>query len=172
MINEFDDNTPKWVKRYIDTYNTLNKDNLSLLANIYDEQVSFTDPLSHVSGLNELEHYFLHLYENLKSCQFTVSEVLVDSMGFNDNSQESNNREQTKERAALYWSMTMQHAKINQGREINVNGHSRLIAVDGKVIDQVDYFDVSTMIYEHIPLLGCAIRFIKTKASHQVSAAQ
>ena len=69
--------------------------------------------------------------------------------------------------AAIYWQMHLRHKKINSGNTITVEGHSLLRRQDNRVIYHRDYFDIGSMIYEHLPVLGWIIRLIKRKASDQ-----
>jgi hypothetical protein len=67
--------------------------------------------------------------------------------------------------AALYWTMSFCHPKLNQGSEIVVEGHSYLVEQDNKVIKHRDYLDVGAMLYEHIPLLGSVVKTVKRRAA-------
>lgn len=62
------------LERFIDVYQGLNKDNLHQLRSIYCEDVQFIDALHQVDGLNNLETYFAHLYDNLLSSRFDIHE--------------------------------------------------------------------------------------------------
>lgn len=149
-MNEQSNSTwPAWLLTYIETYNNMTINNLELLEDIYDQDVVFIDPMSRIDGLKALNTYFEHLYLNLNECQFTVEDAIIC-----DNN------------AAIYWQMAMSHKKIKGGKMLTVNGHSKLTVKNDLVIKQVDYFDVGSMIYEHIPVIGTAIKFIKQKAGH------
>lgn len=137
-----------FVDEFLHIYQNLNKDNLTQLSEIYHPDITFIDPLHQVNGLIELTYYFENLYANLSSCQFVVQDQIIDNTNI-----------------ALYWQMTYVHPKLNKGQAVEVMGHSRLITQDGKVIYHRDYLDAGTMLYEQIPLLGSAIRFIKKRAS-------
>ncbi|GAA0292940.1 nuclear transport factor 2 family protein [Psychrosphaera haliotis] len=139
---------PQWLQDYVSTYNELNAGNLHLLNNIYSKSALFIDPLSKVEGLDALTEYFEHLYVNLTSCHF-------DLTGFICNGSD----------AAIYWTMTVSHKKLKGGKPITLEGHSRLSQKEGKVTFQRDYFDAGAMIYEHVPVVGGLVRFVKAKAS-------
>ncbi|GAB2997339.1 nuclear transport factor 2 family protein [Psychrosphaera aestuarii] len=138
---------PQWLTDYVGTYNILNAGNLHLLRNIYSDNAVFIDPLSRVEGLKALTEYFEHLYVNLTSCHFELTDYICDG---ND--------------AAIYWTMTVNHKKLKSGKSITLEGHSKLIQIDGKVTFQRDYFDAGAMIYENIPVVGGLVRFVKSKA--------
>ena len=61
--------------------------------------------------------------------------------------------------------MTYQHPKLKSGEKIVVSGHSYLVSFEDKVITHRDYFDVGSMLYEHLPLIGYGISWIKKKAT-------
>ena len=58
-----------------------------------------------------------------------------------------------------------QHKQLNGQKPIEVQGHSHLKMLDGQVVYHRDYLDIGSMLYEHIPVLGCAIKSIKKRAS-------
>lgn len=140
--------SPLWLIKFIDNYNNLSTDNLASIKNIYHEEVVFIDPLHQVKGLCNLQHYFYGLYMNLVSCNFTIEHVFQ-----NDNE------------AAVYWQMSYQHTKLNSGEVVNVQGHSHIKGENDKVIYHRDYFDAGAVLYEHIPLLGRIIKWVKAGAS-------
>jgi hypothetical protein len=143
-----DDSQSEWLANFIEIYSQLSTDNLTLLEKIYHPDILFIDPIHQVKGFDNLHQYFSDLYENLTSCHFTIQHVF----------------EQNDE-AAIYWEMTYQHPKLNSGQMITVQGHSHIKGADKKVIYHHDYLDVGAMLYEHLPLLGRFIQWIKTRVS-------
>lgn len=137
-----------WLDEFVDVYQRLNKDNLALLTRIYHFNVVFEDPLHRVTGRSALTEYFEHMYANVTSIEFDITDRFVSG-----------------NKAALYWTMTYQHSRLNGGRPIRVLGHSRLEMMDKKVIAHRDYFDLGQLLYEHIPLYGTTVRWLKKKAS-------
>ncbi|QFI36948.1 nuclear transport factor 2 family protein [Moritella marina ATCC 15381] len=133
-----------WLSHFIDVYTRLNKTNLHSLKKVYHHDIKFQDPLHEVAGIANLVSYFENLYTNLASCTFDIThQVLNDT------------------EAAIYWDMTYIHPKLNRGKAITVSGHSHLKALDDKVIYHRDYLDVGAMLYEHVPVLGHAVRYLK-----------
>lgn len=137
-----------WLERFISVYSDLGTTNLTLLEQVYHADIHFTDPIHDVKGINYLLTYFDSLYTNLNTCRFNIDKVMTADMD-----------------AAIYWTMTFSHPKLNNGNEISVEGHSFLSQQDNKVIRHRDYLDVGSMLYEHIPLLGAVIKSIKKRAS-------
>jgi hypothetical protein len=136
------------IEGFIDAYQKLNRDNLFLLNDIYHPEIQFSDPLHQVNGLDNLTTYFAHLYQNVSSIGFKIDEY-----------DESNNK------GFLYWTMTYTHNSLNKGKPISVKGHSRLTFEGPRVIFHQDYLDTNEMIFQHVPVLGKFIKFIKRKAS-------
>lgn len=137
-------NQPTWLEDFVSVYQQLTKHNLHLLAEIYHHDIAFEDPMHKIDGLDNLSAYFTNLYENLSYCRFDVYQSIL-----NDN------------QAAIYWQMVFSHKKLKGGEKITVEGHSLLYAHHDKVIFHRDYFDAGSMLYEHVPLLGGMIRFLK-----------
>ena len=135
------------IESFIDVYQNLNKNNLSLFNDIYTQDVRFVDPLHSLQGLSQLESYFGHLYENVTSINFNIDDYTeADDKGF------------------LYWTMTYSHKSLSRGKPISVEGHSRLIFNQEKVSFHQDYLDSNAMIFEHVPVAGKLIKFMKRKA--------
>ena len=136
--------SPDWVTQFVSVYQRLDKDSLDLLYSIYHPEIHFIDPFHSIRGLPELHRYFENLYQNLASCHFHIHHCLWQ-----------------ENEVALYWDMQFQHPRLNSGKEIDVAGHSLLKAKQGLVIYHRDYLDAGAMLYEHVPLLGSAIRLLK-----------
>ncbi|TCS37113.1 nuclear transport factor 2 family protein [Reinekea marinisedimentorum] len=139
---------PDWLSKFVTTYQQLSTDNLTLLEDIYAESVEFQDPMHFVSGLSNLQSYFHNLYTNLKECRFEITDVIF------------NERE-----AAIYWVMNYRHPKLNNGKTVTVEGHSRLKGHDGRVHYHRDYLDLGAMLYEQIPVIGAFVKQVKRRAS-------
>jgi hypothetical protein len=137
-----------WLDNFITTYSKLGTNNLHLLKEVYHQDIEFIDPMHHLQGLDELLNYFDELYTQVSHCQFVVEEVL-----------------EAENEAAIYWTMTFCHQKLNKKRPIKVQGHSHIKSQDDKVIFHRDYLDLGAMLYEQIPLLGRLITSIKNRAS-------
>lgn len=137
---------PLWLSNFINTYEALGVDNFEPLAELYHSDVVFQDPMHVIEGLENLYNYFVGLYENISYCQFTINEVY-----FKGNS------------AAVYWQMKFQHPRLSKGEIIEVEGHTSLKGLDDKVTYHRDYLDIGQMLYEHIPVLGRVILWLKAR---------
>ena len=136
------------VQSFTDVYQKLDKFSLDLLAVIYHPNIVFEDPVHRIHGLVPLRCYFEHLFDNVTECHFDIKDKFQQqNVGF------------------ITWKMVFRHTRMNQDRPIEVNGVSHIRFKDGLVIFHRDYFDLGAMLYEHIPLLGFAIRKLKQRLS-------
>jgi hypothetical protein len=138
-----------WLINFQKTYQTLSTDNLELLSTIYHQDVIFIDPIHELKGFDKLFEYFKNLYENLNFCEFVINNVIAQ-----------------EDQAAIYWTMSYQHPKLNKGNVVIVMGSSHIKGYEDKVIYHRDYLDLGSMLYEQIPLFGKLIKFIKKKAAY------
>ncbi|MBA6304690.1 nuclear transport factor 2 family protein [Colwellia sp. MB02u-14] len=140
---------PLWLSNFVKIYQTLSTNNLELLETIYHNEVTFIDPIHELKGFDNLFQYFQDLYENLISCEFVISNIIAQ-----------------EDQAAIYWTMSYQHPKLNKGNVINVTGSSYIKGHEDKVIYHRDYLDLGSMLYEQLPVLGKLIKLIKNKAAN------
>lgn len=147
-LTAFDHVLPQWLDNFIEVYQGLGTDNLSNLQSVYHQDIAFQDPLHKLNGFDQLEAYFSQLYQHVLTCRFVVKEVV-----------------QQGNQAAIYWTMTYQHQQLKGGAVIEVEGHSLIKAQDDKVIYHRDYLDLGQMLYEHVPLLGRVIAWLKNRVS-------
>jgi hypothetical protein len=57
--------------------------------------------------------------------------------------------------------MTYRHPRLKQGEPILVQGCSHLLWTDDKVFQHRDFFDAGALLYEHLPVMGRMIRWLK-----------
>ena len=60
----------------------------------------------------------------------------------------------------LRWTMHYRHPRLRRGQLIEVEGCSHLLWHE-KVYQHRDYFDAGALLYEHLPLMGTAIGWLK-----------
>ena len=133
------ESSQQWpLERVAALYNQLSFDNLDLLAELYSEDVQFIDPVHEINGLAALEQYFAHAYENLQRCQF---DIIASGTG--------------RQWGFLSWQMTFSHLSINGGQPVVVDGCTELTyQTDGKICRHRDYYDLTQMMYRHLPVIG------------------
>ncbi len=130
---------------FMEVYKDLSRNNLERLQEIYSRDIFFSDPAHQINGLASLQDYFRNLYEHIESIDFDF-----------------NHHQQVDNDAYVQWEMTFRHPRIARGKPVVVPGASFLkFDKSGKVHRHRDYFDLGTMLYEHVPLLGALIKKIK-----------
>ena len=63
--------------------------------------------------------------------------------------------------------MHYQHKSVGGGKMISMNGVS-LLKIDNGIYFHQDWFDLGAMLYEHVPVVGGVVRFIKTKVTAKI----
>lgn len=137
----------EFLRDYARRFATLDKDRLHLLGDLYSDDISFADPLHEIHGLANLRSYFSELYANVREVQFEFHafDQVRDGKGY------------------LRWTMTFRHPRLKRGELIAVQGCSHLLWTQGKVFQHRDFFDAGAMIYEHLPVMGRVIRWLKRR---------
>lgn len=136
-----------FLHRFAERFAALNKDNLDQLGELYSQDVSFRDPLHEIQGLTAIRHYFDELYAN-------VSDLRFDFHAFD---------EVRSGEGYLTWTMHYSHPRLANGRSIHVEGCSHVQWRDGKVYRHRDYFDAGALLYEHLPVMGRVINWLKKR---------
>lgn len=137
-----------YLRRFAHSFAALDKDSMDQLGELYSDDVVFTDPLHEVTGLSNVKRYFEELYGN-------VSQLRFEFYAF----------DQVREgKGYLRWTMSFRHPRLNAGQLIRVEGCSHLLWND-KVYQHRDFFDAGAMLYEHVPIMGRAILWLKGRVA-------
>ncbi|WKV13015.1 nuclear transport factor 2 family protein [Marivirga harenae] len=124
-------------------FSPIDFNNISILEEIYSEDIVFKDPIHEIDGIENLKAYFQKLNENL----------IEGTFHFTDESIMGN-------KAYLSWEMNLKLKRPK--KNVKASGISVLI-FENEIISQRDYFDAGELFYENIPILGSIIRSIKKK---------
>jgi limonene-1,2-epoxide hydrolase len=135
------------LEQFTRLFNELSSVNIHEIRQVYSDDVVFQDPFSRVEGIDALADYFTSAYANVISCSFDFGEPVI------------NGRD-----VCIPWIMRLRHKRIRNGHQVNVDGISQLRIGDGRVSSHRDYFDVGQLLYENLPFLGKAIRWIRNQA--------
>ncbi|HAT41208.1 MAG TPA: nuclear transport factor 2 family protein [Rheinheimera sp.] len=139
--------TPDWLAQFVAFYNQLNSKNLATLETVYDTRVQFIDPVHSIQGRDALQRYFQHAYERLNYSRFEVKHAVGD-----------------EERGFLSWQMQFAHPAIGGGQPQLLDGCSELVrGADGKVHYHRDYYDLTQLVYQHVPVLSWMTAKVKQK---------
>ncbi|WP_248920043.1 nuclear transport factor 2 family protein [Pseudomonas entomophila] len=133
-----------YLQRFTEAFTRLDGQRLDALDTLYSEEVTFRDPLHQVHGLPALRTYFAQLYANTHDIHYRFSRIDEVQPG----------------QGYLQWSLQFRHPRLACGRPIHLLGCSHLQWQD-RVHFHQDYFDVGALLYEHVPVMGGAIRWLK-----------
>lgn len=133
-----------FLRCFASEFAALDGSNLHNLKHLYSHDVRFSDPLHEIQGLTALEEYFTELYANVSELGFTFHgyDQVQDGAGY------------------LRWTLHYRHPRLSHGQLIEVVGCSHLLW-HKKVYQHRDYFDAGALLYEHLPLMGSAIGWLK-----------
>lgn len=133
-----------YLQQFAESFASLNADNLETLEKLYNEDIIFSDPLHRIQGLEGLRAYFIQLYANTHDIRYTITgaDEVQPGHGY------------------LRWTLQFRHPHLDRGQLICLQGCSYLQWQDRVHLHQ-DYFDAGALLYEHVPLMGSAIRWLK-----------
>jgi esterase/lipase superfamily enzyme len=117
---------------------------LSRMDEIYADDVVFRDPLHRIQGLAKLRDTLDGMYEPLTECRFEYLDQVV-----------------AEGSAYIKWNMHYRHPKLGN-KLITVRGVSQLQF--SELIDyHEDIYDMGELLYEHVPLMGSVIQWLKNR---------
>ena len=135
------------MKDFLEVFNSLSIDNLHRLEEIYTSDIHFIDPAHEIRGLANLRSYFEKLYTDVTSINFDFLEPL-----------------QNGQNGYFQWVMHFSHPRLNRGQAIAVPGTSFLrFSESQKAFYHRDYFDLGSMLYQHLPVLGTIVRSVNRR---------
>lgn len=115
------------------------------LETIYEPGIVFKDPVHRIEGLDALSDYMQTMYANVDQCSFTyLDEIIAD------------------DRAVVKWDMEFRHKRLRGGKSIVVRGVT-IIEFRELIHSHEDIFDLGSMIYENVPLVGLQVRYLKQR---------
>ena len=135
------------VQAFATGFAALQRDNLATLADLYHADMVFIDPLHEIHGLDAMQAYCANLYANVSQIDFVFHQQ----------------QSLSETEAVLRWRMTFCHPRLRGGSRIAVEGCSFLTFRGDKVCHHRDYFDAGALLYEHLPLLGRLIAWLKRR---------
>lgn len=131
---------------YIEYFEKLNARSIRLIEKLVEPGIRFKDPFNDVMGVDAVERIFEHMFENLEFPKFKVRDYSWS--------------EREERMAYIRWSFSCKR----KGHPYAIEGVSEIMfSKDAKILSHTDYWDSGEYFYEHIPLLGGMIRFVKSK---------
>lgn len=129
-----------------ETYNKIDKDHIDCVHDLYSDDIVFMDPFHNLEGIKNVKSYFADLYENVNHINFDFGDSIING-----------------QTACINWRMSVSHSRLSNGETIVVDGITQIRFNENKVFFHRDYFDGGSLLYEHVPLLGTAIRALKRR---------
>lgn len=137
---------PSVINRFVEYYAGLDNQPPSALVALYEADATLIDPFGEHKGLYAIQRYFIHLLSNVDNCRFSIDAPLCDGQRF-----------------CVTWTMHWSHPRVAGGETLALPGCSVVEIQADRIIRQRDYYDAGEMIYEHLPLLGWAVRSVKRR---------
>jgi hypothetical protein len=136
---EFDTERFKQLYKIFDSYA------LARLPQIYSATIIFKDPIHQLQGIAALNQYFARFCNPEIKCEFEIHNEII-----------------SHDQAFFQWQMHYQHPRIKSGKPLTLNGGT-LIKFNSKIVYHEDFYDMGAMIYQHLPVLGWAVKKINTR---------
>lgn len=115
------------------------------LEEIYEPDIVFRDPVHKIEGLDTLSEYMDTMYANVQQCSFDYLDQIV-----------------SRDRAVVKWDMTFRHRRLRGGKSIVVRGVT-IVEYRELIYSHEDIFDLGSMIYENVPVVGAQVRYLKQR---------
>lgn len=142
----------KLIDDFTTYYRNFSQHSLDELAGFYDPVIVFADPIHQITGLDNVERYFAAMCDNLSDCRFEFIGETIDDKS-----------------AWFKWVMYYQHPRLKNGAPLQLTGASYIQFSETdhgfRITHHEDFYDVGAMLYEHVPVLGTGIRWIKRQLS-------
>ena len=132
-------------------YHTFDYNTLKMLPTLYSQSIVFKDPIHQLTGIESLTRYFASFCNPDTRSEFEFVTELV-----------------TNDQAFFQWKMRYSHPKLNGGKQLLLDGGT-LIKFNSNIIYHEDFYDMGAMIYQHVPILGWAVKKINQRMQEQSS---
>ena len=133
--------------RVIDFFQSISVDSVRTLSLIYTDDVWFKDPFNEVKGLDQVNHIFTHMFEQVDAPRFVITHsVLQDDQAF------------------LTWDFLFRMKRFSVEEQCIRGATHVRFAEDGRVAYHRDYWDAAEELYEKLPVVGSVMRWLKTRA--------
>ena len=130
------------VERFKRQFQTFNSNTLIELPSLYAPEIIFKDPIHQLQGLTALRTYFASFLNPEMQCKFEFTHQLL---GQNE--------------AFFQWQMHYRHPRLKAGKALTIDGGT-LIKFNSHIYYHEDFYDMSAMLYQHIPVLGWVVKKI------------
>lgn len=134
------------VARLVEAFEALTPADLPHLARWYAPGARFKDPFHDVCGIPAIQQVYAHMYEVLQDPRFAIQDVVAQG-----------------DHCLLTWDFTFRFKRSpHQGQTMHGASHLTLDA-QGRITCHRDYWDAAEALYEKLPVLGSAMRWVKRR---------
>lgn len=140
----------KALQAYIRFFETLRRENLVGLADLLAPKARFKDPFNDVRGVGAIRAVFEDMFKRTIDPHFVVTDrVLGDACAY------------------IRWGM---YFRLRTDEPLRcIEGVSRIVFdAQGRVTEHVDYWDAAGQLYEKLPLIGAAMRWLGRRIAARV----
>lgn len=117
------------------------------IREVYAADVFFNDTLKEIRGIEALEAYMVESARAVETCRVEVDDVASSQGSY-----------------YLRWRMDIRFLRFKKGVLTSSIGMSHLrLDDDGRILLHQDYWDATSGLFEHVPVLGYGIRAIKAR---------
>lgn len=116
----------------------------------YDPSAVLEDPFGRYEQRDEITTHLKALLTGTKSVAFDVREEF-----------------QSGDETVALWTLSVSHPKISDDEPVVVEGVTHARFVNGKIVEQRDYYDVGGLVYENVTFIGSLVRWVKGKVMHE-----
>jgi hypothetical protein len=138
----------------IDDFKTYYRDfsngDMNAIVSFYHPDIHFSDPRHQIQGVTNVKNYFSSMCDDLIECRFEFLGETID------------------DRSAWFkWNMYYRHPQLRKGELLTLTGATYIkfeeTSVGQKIISHEDFYDMGSMLYEHTPVLGACVRWLKQR---------
>lgn len=117
------------------------------IANVYAENAYLNDTLKTLTDREQIKQHFIKTSKTMTTYSLEIEDAAKAEQGY-----------------YVRWTMKFSAPKLAGGKELISIGMSHVIFdSEGKVLLHQDFWDSSTGLFEHIPVLGGGIRIVKKR---------
>lgn len=127
-------------------YSGFDAANLDTLGEFYTPDVVFKDPVHKLVGLVSMRDYMANLCRELQHCHFRFHRCIEQG-----------------DLAFLTWTMSFAHPKVAGGQPLELDGSTEIHFQGERICYHCDYYDMGAMLYEHLPLIGPMVRWLRKR---------
>jgi ketosteroid isomerase-like protein len=136
------------VARIVERFETLRPQDLASLDALYTPDARFKDPFNDVRGVAAIARIFGHMFETLEEPRFVIGDVLVEGG-----------------QCFLTWDFHFRARRLGPAPQTIHGGSHLRLAADGRIAEHRDYWDAAEELYEKLPLIGAAMRWLRRRAA-------